>query len=267
VVGHTTGVASLERGLRLGGGPGRGAWEGGLGRGACAPGAALWLFRSLITGLVVDLNELSDDRRKYFRTALGMVGYLSMVTRLDMRYAFSVAAQHAASPCQGALDLVVRIIRYLASTSKLEIRQSLHEAAEWTFYSDSDFGGNATPLNQRRSQLGTLQCGGLLRSYTHRGRVRYLQLEGAGCSAGVQSSMPPATAHPSPAITDFHASRSSAESELYAAATCQCADSDGVLALGYIAEERGFQFPKPAVILVDNMAAICLFLAPVTVCW
>jgi hypothetical protein len=78
-----------------------------------------------------------------------------------------------------------------------------------------------------------------------------VQLEGAGCSAGVQSSMPPATAHP--AITDFHPSRSSAESELYAASTC----ADGVLALGYMIEECGFQFPKPAVILVDNMAAIC----------
>ena len=210
----------------------------------CAPMA------TPITGPVVDLKELSDDRKKYFRTALGMVGYLSTVTRLDIRYAFSVAAQHAASPCQGALDLVVRIVRYLASTSKLAIRQSLHEAAEWKFYSDSDFGGNPTPLNQRRSQLGYVAMWGIA-PIAFSSKTSSVQLEGAGCSAGVQSSMPPATAHP--AITDFHPSRSSAESELYAASTC----ADGVLALGYMIEECGFQLPKPAVILVDNMAAIC----------
>ena len=210
----------------------------------CAPMA------TPITGPVVDLKELSDERKIYFRTALGMVGYLSMVTRLDIRYAFSVAAQHAASPCQGALDLVVRIIRYLASTSKLAIRQSLHDAAEWKFYSDSDFGGNPTPLNKRRSQLGYIALWGIA-PIVYSSKTSTVQLEGAGCSAGVQSSMPPATAHP--AITDFHPSRSSAESELYAVSAC----ADGVLALGYMAEECGFRFPKPAVILVDNMAAIC----------
>ena len=210
----------------------------------CAPMA------TPISGPVVDLKELSEERRKYFRTALGMVGYLSMVTRLDIRYAFSVAAQHAASPCQGALDLVIRIIRYLASTSKLAIRQSLHEAAEWKFYSDSDYGGNPNPLNKRRSQLGYVAMWGIA-PIAYSSKTSTVQLEGAGCSAGVQSSMPPATAHP--AITDFHPSRSSAESELYAATAC----ADGVLALGYVAEECGFQFPKPAVILVDNMAAIC----------
>ena len=210
----------------------------------CAPMA------TPITGPIVDLKELSDERKKYFRTALGMVGYLSTVTRLDIRYAFSIAAQHAATPCQGALDLVVRIIRYLASTSKLAIRQSLHEAGEWKFYSDSDFGGNPTPVNERRSQLGYVAMWGTA-PIAYSSKSSTVQLEGAGYAAGFQTEMPPPTAHP--AIKDLHVSRSSAESELYAATVC----ADGVLALGYTAEECGFPFPKPAVILVDNMAAIC----------
>ena len=45
---------------------------------------------------------------------------------------------------------------------------------------------------------------------------------------------------------------SSAEAETYAGAL----SANKVLALSYVAEEAGLPFPKPAVIQVDNMAAI-----------
>ncbi len=58
------------------------------------------------------------------------------------------------------------------------------------------------------------------------------------------------TAHP--AITSEHATTSSAESETYALALF----ANDLLALSYVVDEAGLGFPRPAVVQVDNTAAI-----------
>ena len=115
------------------------------------------------TGSITDLKELSADRRQWFITAVGMIGWLSHTTRPDIRYAYSRVAQHVAKPCQGAFDKLVQIVRCLATTAKLSLRQELNVHVPLRCYCDADFAGNAEVGNAGRSQHGYI----ILRECSH----------------------------------------------------------------------------------------------------
>jgi hypothetical protein len=144
---------------------------------------------------------------------------------------------------------VVNLVRYYVTYMRLGIRQPLRGSKDWEFFCDSDLGGNAEPINKRRSQMGGLAIQGeapMLLS----ARVTTVALAFSGLPAGFRSEAGPVTAHP--AITAEHATTSSAESETYALALF----ANDLLALSYVVDEAGLVFPRPAVVLVDNTAAI-----------
>ena len=201
------------------------------------------------TGPIVDLKELCEDRKKWYITAQGMCAWLSATVRVDTRYATSRLAQYNAKPCQGAFNAIVQLVRYFATTAKLAIRQELNVHTEWRLFSDSDMAGNGEGINKRRSQLGYVALLGKA-PITWSSKVSSVMFGEARLPAGFLSGITAVTAHPD--IAGEHVTTSSAEAETYALGIF----ANEVLYLSYVAEEAGIPFPRPAVIQVDNLAAI-----------
>ena len=200
-------------------------------------------------GAITDMKELSADRRMFVVKAVGMMNWLSQTVRGEIRFALSRISQHLAKPNQGMFDAVVRVLRYLATTRKLALRQELNRHVEWQFYCDSDMAGNAEPGNKRRSQLGYIGMRGAAMIVCS-SRVSSVQFGEAAKPVGVPSALPPVTANA--ALTEEHVGTSSAETEIYSLGTF----ANELLALSYVAEEAGIPFPRPAIIHVDNAAAL-----------
>ena len=201
------------------------------------------------TGPIVDLKELCEDRRQWYVTAQGMTAWLSSTGRPDARFTTSRLAQYNANPCQGAFNALVQLVRYFATTAKLAIRQELNVHSEWRLFSDSDMAGNGESINKRRSQLGSCALLGNA-PITWSSKTSSVQFGEARLPAGFPSSITAVTAHRD--IAGEHVATSSAEAETYALGVF----ANEVLHLSYVAEEAGIPFPRPAVIQVDNQAAI-----------
>ena len=116
-----------------------------------------------------DSPELDKFQVKEFLTALGMLGWLANTSRVDVAYAYSRIAQHAAKPTQAAMKAVLKVFSYLAGTKDLCLQgrtfmpdidtnsiigNNLDVEDVWEFYTDSDHAGNAEDQNRRRSQNG-----------------------------------------------------------------------------------------------------------------
>ena len=200
-------------------------------------------------GNITDLKEISKEKKEWHATALGMLGWVSSTVRLDVRHCHSRIAQYTASPCQGSYDALVLVCRYLISTPDLCLRQPLRELGEWRFYCDSDMGSNPEPGNKRRSQLGYIAIWGWV-PMVWSSKVTSVGFTLDALPAGFVSMLPPVTAHPE--FREEHVATSSAEAEIYSLALF----TNEILSLSYAVEEAGFKFPKPAVVQVDNQAAI-----------
>ena len=204
-----------------------------------------------MTKNITDFKQISDVKKSWFQTALGQTGWLALTMRVDIAHTQSRIAQYTASPNQGAYDALVTLVRYVITTQNLAIRQPLRGETTWSFWSDSDFAGNPEPGNRRRSQMAELAMW-FEAPIQWAARVTTVQVDFASATlpAGFDSSAPPVTAHP--AIPEEHVAQSSTEAETYALALC----ANGLLGLSYACDEAGIDFPRPAVVNVDNMAAI-----------
>ena len=200
-------------------------------------------------GNITDLKEISKEKKEWHSTALGMLGWVSSTVRLDVRHCHSRIAQYTATPCQGSYDALVLVCRYLISTPNLCLRQPLREPGEWRFFCDSDMGSNPEPGNKRRSQLGYIALWGWV-PMVWSSKVTSVGFTLDALPAGFVSQLPPVTAHPE--FKEEHVATSSAEAEIYSLALF----TNEILSLSYAVEEAGFKFPKPAVVQVDNQAAI-----------
>ena len=111
-----------------------------------------------ITEPITNLDPLSKNDQKLFRTLLGSVGWLANTARIDLAYAHSRISQHLANPNQGALSAIKQVIRYITGTLDLGIttKALLAKSNVFTFYTDPDHAGNREPQNNCRSQLGML---------------------------------------------------------------------------------------------------------------
>ena len=58
--------------------------------------------------------------------SLGMLGWLSITSRLDIRYAHSRISQHLGQPTRAALNAALAAVRYAYNTRSLVIRQPFH---------------------------------------------------------------------------------------------------------------------------------------------
>ena len=200
-------------------------------------------------GNITDFKEISREKKEWHSTALGMLGWVSSTVRIDVRHCHSRIAQYTANPCQGSYDALVLVCRYLISTPNLCLRQPLRELGEWRFFCDSDMGSNPEPGNKRRSQLGYIALWGWV-PMVWSSKVTSVGFTLDSLPAGFVSKLPPVTAHPS--FKEEHVATSSAEAEIYSLALF----TNEILSLSYAVEEAGFKFPKPAVVQVDNQAAI-----------
>jgi hypothetical protein len=110
-------------------------------------------------------------------------------------------------------------------------------------------GSNPEPGNKRRSQLGYIALWGWV-PMVWSSKVTSVGFTLDALPAGFVSQLPPVTAHPD--FKEEHVATSSAEAEIYSLALF----TNEILSLSYAVEEAGFKFPKPAVVQVDNQAAI-----------
>ena len=125
----------------------------------------------------------------------------------------------------------------------------LNVHTERRLLSDSDMAGNGEGINKRRSQLGYVALLGKA-PITWSSKVSSVMFGEVRLPAGFLSGITAVTAHPD--IAGEHVATSSAEAETYALGIF----ANEVLYLSYVAEEAGIPFPRPAVIQVDNLAAI-----------
>lgn len=197
---------------------------------------------------ITNFAPLEERRHAWFRSALGMVGWLTSTTRCDARFAHSRISQHTAQPTVGAYDALYKLVRYLIGTKSWCIVQDLHTDGAWQVYSDADLCSNGEPQCKRRSQLGYVvtvnNCPIMWQS-----KCSTVQFWESAFPAGF-SELKPVTANPR--LLDEHADFSSAAAEIYAVANCV----NDVIALSYVCEEAGIPFQLPFTIHIDNQAAI-----------
>ena len=178
---------------------------------------------------------LNAERKKWYMTACGCLGWLSSTARPDISYAYGRLAQHMSTPSEGALKVMLKALAYLNQhkdwcLSALIADTDYNEL--WEMYSDSDFAGNTEEISKRRS------CNGLLVTMK-RAPVMW--------SATVSS-----VCFPHKDMIVAAADISSAAAEIYAIGNA----SFQILGLSYEAEELGLQFPLPFTLQVDNQAAL-----------
>ena len=84
----------------------------------------------------------------------GMIGWLAMTGRPDIKYTHSRITQHMAKLCHGALKALKHCIAYCKETQHWCFRQTANgKDMGWRFYSDSDHASNAEIQNEHQSQL------------------------------------------------------------------------------------------------------------------
>ena len=202
--------------------------------------------RTPINKPILDMTELNAEERKFFMSGCGMIGWLALTARPDVKFAHSRISQHMASPNRGALEAVVHCVRYLARTRHFCLHQLYGEEDLWSFSSDSDQSGNVEIVNKSRNQLGHLGM---------RGRAPII-FGSKACSTKFEvarsnwDALLNPTCHPK--MKELHADVSSAAAEIYAASVAL----SEILYLSYITEEMGMKFELPITLLIDNSTCI-----------
>ena len=195
-----------------------------------------------------DSKPLDETQVRTFLTALGMVGWTAQTVRADVAYAYSRIAQHSAKPTESALKAVLKCIRYLWHSRHMCLSVTHHPEdidtslaissilaqtpdQDFQFYTDSDHAGNAEPVNKRKSQNGYLAT------------LNGMPIAWSSKATGVSFA--------NAWIGEAHADYSSGAAEVYAAGNA----AQDTLALSYIVEEMGLEFPIPFDLQMDNEAA------------
>ena len=228
--------------------------------------------RTPISAEISDTTPLSKEEATFFMSGTGMIGWLAVTGRPDLKYAHSRISQHLAHPSVGALGALMHAIRYCHFTKHYCLCQSklvtdtkscdlegphskLFSCGEWGLFCDSDQSGNAEVQNKRRSQLGLLAKFGtapiVWGSKASAVQFKDWDIMTDKTKQAVESvagGIP--VCHPE--MDDLHADMSSAAAEVYAASVAL----GEFLHLSYVEDEMGFGTIRPIVINVDNTTAI-----------
>ena len=228
--------------------------------------------RTPISAEISDTTPLSEEDAAFFMSGTGMIGWLAVTGRPDLKYAHSRISQHLAHPSVGALGALMHAVRYCHFTKQYCLCQSavnsngelkdethphfkLYSCEGWGLYCDSDQSGNTEVQNKRRSQLGLLAklgtapiVWGSKASAVKFGDWDTMSSHTKKAVDSVAGGTP--VCHPD--MDDLHADMSSAAAEVYAASVAL----SEFLRLSYIEDEMGFGTIKPIVINVDNTTAI-----------
>ena len=170
-----------------------------------------------------DENDIVSGRSKInisnYRSALGMLGYAALTTRIDVAHAYSMCARQQQSPTKADVLALTHAWRYLLGTASLTLRYSNDSTGtQLIAYSDADWAGDSSDA---RSTTGIL-----------------LKLGGAAVawSSTKQSSV----------------SLSSSEAEYIAASET----AREVVAMRIQLAELGLAQPDPTPLRIDNETAI-----------
>ena len=188
-----------------------------------------------IVSEITNMEPLDEQLRKLFMTGVGCVGWLVNTARPDASLAHSRISQHLAKPTVGAWEALQHLMRYFQGTKNACIFQpygSNEDGHGWSFFSDSDFAGNPSTENKRRSQNG------------------FVAMVGNAPISWYSKVASSAFAHPD--IGEAHADISVGAAEVYAAANATLE----MLSMSYMISEMGeIPFPKPMVLQMDNTTA------------
>ena len=115
-------------------------------------------IKAPIKKAIDDLTPVDMKEKVFFMSACGMLGWLAMTARPDLKYCHSRISQHMymAEPTAGALEAVRYAVRYCATWGKLCLYQLFRALQVRAHFSDSDRMGNAEPQNKRWSQLASV---------------------------------------------------------------------------------------------------------------
>jgi hypothetical protein len=192
----------------------------------------LKIFSTPISGNIDGGEPLGPADARRYMIGVGSLGWMTQA-RPDLSYVHSRLAQHLAAPTTGSMEGLRRAFGYVAGTPSLCLGQLLTAEPDWTFFTDSDFGGCSEPAVKMRPQIGVVaRCGGT--------PVHY-------------SSKHPKVAFPHPSMTTAVADTGIAGPEIYGAGN-GLAD---FLGLSYVVEELGLPpIDKPMEIQVDNSTVV-----------
>jgi hypothetical protein len=200
---------------------------------------------------IEDMTPCTEEECAKFRSATGMVGWLSSTGRCELRQYHSRASQYMAAPVRGALEAIMGIVEYCLDNKDLCLHQPWGtEGVEWRFYTDSDQSSNSELNNKRRSQLSYLAMKGRapIMFGSKASSVKFgPDLDGFGVN-----HCGPSRPRCHSAIDDLHADGSSAAAEICAASV----SLNEMLHLGYVTDEMGFGYPTPIELCVDNSMAV-----------
>ena len=210
--------------------------------------------RTPISAPIDDYTSLSEDESAFFMSGTGMIGWLAVTGRPDLKYAHSRISQHLASPNVGALKALMHAIRYSHFTRDFCLHQSHDDSANWSMSCDSDQSGNTEVQNRRRSQMGYLAIFGSAPIVwgSKASTVQFDDWTELSSTAQVKLDLTSGgvpVCHPE--MDDLHPDMSSAAAEVYAASIALAE----FLHLSYINDEMGYG-TIPIVIGVDNSTAI-----------
>ena len=210
--------------------------------------------RTPISAPIEDHTSLSEDEAAFFMSGTGMIGWLAVTGRPDLKYAHSRISQHLATPNVGALKALMHAIRYSYFTRDYCLHQSVSDGETWSMSCDSDQSGNTEVQNRRRSQMGYLAMFGSAPVVwgSKASTVQFDDWNDMSAEAQVQLDLVSGgvpVCHP--AMDDLHPDMSSAAAEVYAASIALAE----FLHLSYINDEMGYG-DIPIVIGVDNSTAI-----------
>ena len=200
---------------------------------------------------IMDMTPCNDDERKQFMSAAGMVGWLS-TTRWPKLHLYHLhVACYMANPVKGALEAVIRFVRYAGQTKDLCLFQPWgSNGASWRFYSDSDQSGNCKDGNKCCSQLSHIAMNGRA-LIVFSSKTTSVQLGSDLDSLGGQHhGLHQPTCQPD--MTEIHADVSSAASETYTTFIML----NKFLHLAYITDELGLEMLALIHLECDNATAI-----------
>ena len=185
-----------------------------------------------ISKTVTDMTPLTGEAKKFYCSGTGCVGWLNGTGRPDICYLYSRLSQHLATPCMGALTLLLQGLAYLNQHKDYCLSARLHGTKQWEAFCDTDFAGDTEPVAKRVST-----------------NAMVLTLNDAPVDwSGKKSSV----CFPHQQMTEAVADVSSAAVEIYGAGNA----SRTILGNSYQAEEIGIPFPLPFELQMDNEAAI-----------
>ena len=106
--------------------------------------------------IVSDTGVLGQTDKEWYRSVFGQLSWFATTTRWDLAHSVSRLGQFVASPTEGALKAMKRVVAYVASTAGFKIGGPKLCGSTVEYHCDSDCGGEIKPGIHSKSQTGIM---------------------------------------------------------------------------------------------------------------